>query len=122
MPLTIQNQAAGLLASYTPQELFAAMLAEQQTSLQSQSMAQFPNSLPADAANTLSTDWLLAFAAYCDGAEQSPDYASAAALVRATISDIAANGVAAGRLASLLRNLGLLYRRVMIATPHLRNQ
>ena len=55
-------------------------------------MAQFPNSLPTDAANTLSADWLLAFAAVCDGAEQSSDYASAAALVRATISDIAANG------------------------------
>ena len=122
MPLTIENQAAGLLANYTPQELFAAMLAQQQISLQSQSMAQFPNSLPTDAANTLSSDWLLAFAAFCDGAEQSSDYASAAALVRTTISDIAANGVAAGRLASLLRNLGLLYRRVMIATPHLRTQ
>lgn len=122
MPFTIQTAAAGLLADYTPQELFAAMLAQQQTALQSQSMAQFPNSLPTTAANTLSTDWLLAFATYCDGTEQSSDYASAAALVRGTISDIATNGVAAGRLASLLRNLGLLYRRVMIATPHLRNQ
>jgi hypothetical protein len=120
--LTIQTAASQLLASYTPQELFAAMLAEQSAASQNQSIAQFPSSLPSDASASLSANWLLAFAAYCDGAEPSSDYASAAALVRDSITDIATNGVSTGRLVALLRGLGLLYRRVMKATPHLRNQ
>jgi hypothetical protein len=124
MPLVIQTAAAaaaGLVETFTPQEIFAAMLAQRATLARSQSIAQFP-AVPSDGSTALGGPWLLTFAAYCDGEEESSDYATAAAIVRDVITEIAAQGVSVNRCVALIRGLGLLYRRVMKATPHLRNQ
>lgn len=124
MPIDPNTPLADLLAQgLTPQQIVQQVAVIQEEERLASSTAQFPTGiLPTDQLQDLSEVWLPSFAAFCDGEEASADYASAAAIVRDTIRDIAALGTSPDRLVAMIRGVALLYRRVMVATPHLRNQ
>jgi hypothetical protein len=116
-PLLEQLAAEGL----SPQEVIVAYTQMAEHAKLGASLAQFPTAiLPQEQVASIAAEWLLSFAVYCDGPEDSADYAGAAILARNAITEIAEEGVSGERLVALVRATGLLYRRVMKSAPHLR--
>ena len=114
MPDALDN----LLTTQTPAEIFQAAQLRQLGAARDTAMAQFPVAMPLDAVDVVT--WVSQAVIFADALEASPDYAAAAADVRASIT-AAVESPSKTTAQALIRALFILYRRVLKSAPHIRS-